>query len=565
MSFLTISLPDFGKSFERCLDPGQVTLTEVVGYSKSGRLPKFLSGFTSLVFDLHSGYLLDVPSVDAIHAVRQITLFYSKVNLPCSDTRVDAAIQKYIECESEVRTHDRTLSDENISSYTRLAHELFGYAFSYADRKISEGEAVPKHGPGSTADRLLGNRKYYQTEWTERLEGVFPAGEHLYSSWSSYLGRDSTPLPITYLEPGAERPVRVITVPKTLKTPRIIAIEPTCMQYMQQAVLELLLEGWEKDDILHHLIGFDDQEPNRLMAQIGSSNGSLATLDLSEASDRVSNQLVRKMIAPWQWLFSAVDATRSRKADVPGHGVIRLAKFASMGSALCFPFEAFVFTTIVFLGIEKDLGIHLTRKKIRNLFLGRVRIFGDDIIVPKEHVRSVVATLQDFGLVVNVNKSFWTGKFRESCGKEYYDGEDVCIVKAKAMLPTQRRHVREIVSTVSLRNRLYQSGLWQSARHLDDLLSRLIPFPTVLPTSPALGRHSFWAYDETQRECPYLQRPLVRAAVTTGDPPVSLIDGSAALLKFFLKRGDEPLDENHLRRAGRPKFVNIKLRWVPPY
>jgi len=566
MSFLTISLPAFGRDFERCLDRGQVCSSDFNGYSKSGYLPRFLSGFTSLVFCPTSGLLLDDPKVDAIQSVRQITLMYGKINLPCSDARVSASIRRFVECEKEVRAHDETRTHEEYRDFARLSTVLFGDVFSRVDRKVYNGEIVPKHGPGSTADGLLGNGKYVQTEWTERLERVFTASEYLYPSWSHYLGRDSTPLPITYLEPGAERPVRIVTVPKTLKTPRIIAIEPTCMQYMQQAVLEALMQEFERDDILSDFVGFNDQVPNQHLAMIGSSKGNLATLDLSEASDRVSNQLVRVMSSPWLWFYEALDATRSRKADVPGFGVLRLAKYASMGSALCFPIEAFVFLTLVFLGIQKDLGVPLTRKKDFIPFSGRVRIFGDDIIVPKEHVHTVVTTLQDFGLVVNVDKSFWTGKFRESCGREFYDGEDVSIVRIREELPTRRQDAREIISTVSLRNRLYEAGLWGATRFLDDLLHRLIPMPQIAGTSPALGRHSYLGFDESQRECPDLQRPLVRAFVPTGLSPINELDDFPALLKFFLKRGDQPsYDRDHLKRSGRPKRVNIKLGWYPPY
>jgi len=565
LSFLTITLPDFGKEFEKTLDQGRVSSTDFVGYSKSGCLPKLFSGFTSLVFDTRSGVILDEPNIEAIRSIRQITLMFGKVNLPCSDARVEAAISRFIKCEKEVRTYDQHLTHPEMEAFGSIGWMLFGDVFSDMDRKIYNGELIPKHGPGSTADRLLGNGKYYQTEWTERLERVFYSSEHIFPSWSHYLDRDSTPLPITFLEPGAERPVRVVTVPKTLKTPRIIAIEPTCMQYMQQAVNEALMESFGRDRLLTKLIGFRAQEPNQDLARKGSLDGSLATLDLSEASDRVSNQLVRKLVAPWLWFSEALDATRSRKADVPGHGVIRLAKFASMGSALCFPIEAFVFTTLVFLGIQKDLSTPLTRKIIFDDFVGRVRIYGDDLIVPAEHVHSVMATLQDFGLVVNANKSFWTGKFRESCGKEYFAGNDVSIVKVREMLPTKRTHVREIVSTVSLRNQLLEASLFEAVDMLDELLQKLIPLPKVLPTSPALGRHTLDGSYDTAKMCPNLHVPLVRAYVDEGRPPIDPIDGPAALLKYHLKRGDKPFEEWHLERAGRPKRVNIKLRWVKPY
>jgi hypothetical protein len=559
-SFLTITLPTFCSDLQKGLDSGKVDSTLFVGYKKRGCLPTFLSGFTSLIFDTDSGLLLDEPSIDAIFSVRQICLLYSKIELPCTDARVRSSFAKYIECEQQVRLNDVSLDESEKIRFREMAFLLWRDVLLFMDRNIYEGNVIPKHGPGSTADRLSGNAKYNQTCWTERLEKYFPHGEYAFPSWSHFL--DSPPL--TILDPGSEIPVRVITVPKTLKTPRIIAIEPTCMQYMQQGILELLVSKLENNGKFSSLIGFTDQLPNQEMARIGSLSGNLATLDLSEASDRVSNQLVRLLAHYTPHFGEALDATRSRKADVPGYGVQRLSKYASMGSALCFPIEAMVFLTIIFLGIEDELGTPLTRKMIKS-FCGSVRVYGDDIIVPVNMVRSVVSKLEDFGLLVNTGKSFWTGKFRESCGKEFYNGHDVSVVKVRSEFPTQRKHVSEVVSLVSLRNQLYMLGLWETCKYLDPKIEKLIPFPILEDTSPGIGRISFLP-PQGERDCEHLQVPLTKAAVLVPIIPRSPLEGSGALLKWFLKRGDEPfVDRNHLERAGRPDAVNIKLRWVPVY
>jgi len=411
----------------------------------------------------------------------------------------------------------------------------------------------------------LANAKYSQTEWTQRLEQYFPHGEMLAPSWR-YFQR----LRVELLEPGAERPVRVITVPKTLKTPRVISIEPTAMQYVQQGLLESLEDSLQRDNLLWSIMGWRDQTPNRDLALVGSRNGNLATLDLSEASDRVSNQLVRGMLKNHPHLAAGVDACRSRKADVPDHGVVRLAKFASMGSALCFPFEAMVFTTIVFLGIERTLNTRMTRKLVK-AFLGKVRVYGDDIIVPVKFVPSVVGLLENFGFRVNRDKSFWTGKFRESCGRDAYAGVDITITKVRSLFPVQQRHVpvadqqefaERLVSTVSLRNQLYIAGFWRTVRWLDDYIGKLIPFPAVSDNTAALGKFSYLGF-ETQRIDRHLQRPMVKAAVMREVIPESKLDDFPALLKFFLKRGEQPfVDERHLERAGRPDRVYINIRWT---
>jgi hypothetical protein len=430
------------------------------------------------------------------------------------------------------------------------------------DKLIHDGDVIPKHGPGATADGLIGNNKYQLREWTDRLETIFPAMEFLFPSPSHYLEGYGD---VHYRDPGSEIPVKVITVPKTQKAPRIIAIEPSAMQYAQQAILEPLVQHLERSYV-RDMIGFTDQVPNQNMACKGSEqNSDLATLDLSDASDRVSNQLVRSMLLDHPYLHKAVDATRSRRARVPGHGVIRLSKFASMGSALCFPFEAMVFLTIIFLGIEKELNVPLTRNSIKE-FSGRVRVYGDDIIVPVDCVDSVIHHLEHFGARVGSDKSFWIGRFRESCGKEYFEGTDVSVVKCRRMFPTSLNDAPEIISLVSLRNQFYQNGFWQTARFLDSVIQKVLPyFPVVAESSSVLGRYSFLGY-ETQRECEYLHRPLVKGYVVSSRLPHNSVDGVGALLKCFLKRGNLPVaDRRHLERSGRPRSVDIKARWAQPF
>lgn len=557
LSFLTITLPQFGQDFQKCLEQEFVDSESFLGFKRRRGLPVFLQGFLSRVFSI-DGTLLQVPCVDSIRAVRQLTLMFAKIELPCAPKREDQAFARYLECEKDVKAADRSLEKDRLIRFKRISSLLFADLFSRVDLAIYSGSAVPRHGPGSTADGLRANQKYLQREWTDRLERIFPAIEFLFPTFSSWRKAQR----VDYLEPGRERPVKVITVPKTLKTPRIIAMEPTCMTYVQQSILELIVDGVKSSKLLHAFIGFDDQHTNREMAQRGSLLGNLATLDLAEASDRVSNQHVRALLENFPWFFQAVDASRSRKADVRGK-VIRLAKFASMGSSLCFPFEAMVFLTICFMGIEEGLGHRLTSKRIKS-FAGSVRVYGDDIIIPVEMVQPVVRNLEAFGLKVNRHKSFWTGEFRESCGKEYYAGEDVSIVRVRQVFPKRRADVREIVSSVALRNNFHYNGLWRSARHVEQLLDRLIRLPYTWPTSPSLGYHTFLS-PQSDKMCGRLHRPLVRGYEVVPVVPKSPLGDEAALLKFFLKRGEDPHQKDHLVRSGRPTTVVMRRGWFQPY
>lgn len=567
LSFLTITLSDFGKSLEKGLALGHLSsslFNPTWGFK--GGVPRFLGGFLGLVFDPQSGKLLDLPSVDALRAVRQFSLAFGKIGVDCSDERKTRAIHKYIQCEQELRRSDRSLHDDSRLEFDRLARRLWSNLLGRVDHRIYVGDFRPKHGPGSTADKLIGNQKFSNRVWTERLEREFPFIENGLASYSQYVELDS----VKFLEPGAEIPVKVIMVPKTLKTPRIIAVEPTHMQYMQQAIHSILKEEIRADYNARNFLCYDSQVPNQELARAGSLTGGLATLDLSEASDRVSNEHVRLLTRNHPHLFGAVDATRSRKAHIFDAKLnfdekIRLSKFASMGSALCFPFEAIVFTTLVFLGIQRSLGYRLSQKDFES-FRGRVRVYGDDIIVPVDFTSEVIRTLEEFGFKVNTDKSFWTGKFRESCGKDYYNGVDVSIHRVRSMFPTTSKDGNELASTVALRNHFASSGYERVVKGLDSLIESLIPFPKVLAGSPILGKIDLDGVYDVTRVDRNLQHPLVKGVVVSPRLPVNSIDGYDALLKYFLKPSEDPFDdEEHLHRSGRPVCVDIKYRYARPY
>jgi len=564
MSFLTITLPAFAVDFERSLADERVAPTAFPGFRKRGGLPLFLGGFLEQIFDRRSGVLLEAAEPDAVFAIRQLTRLYSKILLPCSKERERKAFDGYIQIESELEASEREWSQEGISDFSRVSRTLFGRVFAGMDNLCASGSLVPKHGKGTTAEKLIGNEKFYQREWPKRLEeNGFYAVDYLLPNPRYYAHLEQ----VEFLDPGDERPSRVISVPKTLKTPRIIAAEPVAMQYAQQAIASPLVELLERDRVSKWFVGFTDQVPNQVLAREGSVDGGLATLDLSEASDRVSNLLVRHMLHGFTNLSEMVQACRSLRADVPHYGVKPLVKFASMGSALTFPIEAMVFCTLAFVGIEKCLNSRLTEATLKE-FQGRVRIYGDDIVVPVEYAESVSETLEAFGFKVNSRKSFWTGKFRESCGKDYFKGRDVSIVKVRRVAPASRRDAEEVVSMVSLRNQLYDRGFVTTVGLLDDYLTKILKyFPKVHPGSPLLGRHSI---DVTvDKMCPRTHKPLARGYVVKAKLPRNRVDDHQALLKVFLMNFEKDslpaVDANHLERSGRPSGVALQLTRTDPY
>ena len=86
LSFLTITLPNFCKDFERSLEVGYIDSTCFRPFRKHGSLPSFLKTMTSLIFDRETGkiynekdnpFASDVPTI--IDAVRQICLAFEKI------------------------------------------------------------------------------------------------------------------------------------------------------------------------------------------------------------------------------------------------------------------------------------------------------------------------------------------------------------------------------------------------------------------------------------------------------------------------------------------------------
>jgi hypothetical protein len=334
------------------------------------------------------------------------------------------------------------------------------------------------------------------------------------------------------------------------------------MQYAQQGLKRELYELIGRGP-LSKVLGFQDQTRNRALAQQASITGDLATLDLSEASDRVHWFLVKSILEPYPHLWDFVWNTRSHRADVNGWGVIPLQKFASMGSALTFPLEAIIFTILATAGVEQTDHRQYTPRQLA----GRVSVYGDDIIIPTRATVCVIDWLEHFGARVNRNKSFWNGKFRESCGAEFYNGIDISIERVRHELPSSRTDAAEIAALIDLRNRVYKAGLWDFVSDLDESLESLIRLPlasaTLEGTDAYLHRSTFLSIpSDWTRYNPDLQRTERRVPVLIGRGTSYRIDGEAGLLEWFhdaLRRDD--LVDRYDSKERASSFI-IKRRWV---
>jgi len=631
LSFLTITLPNFSKLFERSLENGfldPACFRVFARINSHEALPSFLRGLLGQIFDRKTGKVIfnepptDFQSVDGmapddiptcVEAVRQICRLFNKVELPCSENRIRKAFESFIEIEREFETF--SLPDEEAAKFLVVTRMLWGSMFGDFDPDT----IVPKHGPGATAERLSGNQKYIIRRWHDRLEPYFPLIDNGYPLGTDV---DSEELEIVTIVPEHdEQPVKVIAVPKTLSSPRIIAIEPVCTQYVQQGIRDYLYDKLESHWLTRGRINFRDQSVNQRLAMKASRTGRYATIDLSEASDRVPLDLAMSMFEGNPVLLESILACRSTRARLPdGRIVDPLRKFASMGSALCFPVEAMYFYTICVMALLDAQNLSCTQRNIFKISR-RVRVYGDDIIVPCTHADAVLDYLQKYNCKVNVNKTFKTGRFRESCGRDAYAGYEVTPTYIRQPYPENRQQPASLVSWCATANLFYLKGYWQTASLLFKILERTLgPLPYVRETASMLGRFSFLGFESVERFSPNSEdrtRPSFQRFEVKGWIPSPVhrsdeLDGWAALTKCFImmdKRarfgarylrgprfdsatsysldGDlfhvaqseliplfisraslvevTAVDQRHLSRSALHGAVTLKRRWAPPY
>jgi hypothetical protein len=538
------------------------------------------------LFDFETGRIHDdkdttPPSAAPVivDSVRQICLAFKKLELDCTPNRVRSTLEGFIATEKsfEMFSLPREERDYFIHVSSVLWDNMLG--------TLRPSMFVPRHGPGATAEGISGNSKFRWRFWYERLEPYFPVIDNGYSM-SAF---DSPELhSLLFVSSTSELPVKVTPVPKTLKGPRIIAIEPTCMQYAQQGIRDALYSVIESDWMIGGRVNFSDQSINQSLAMKGSFDGQLATIDLSDASDRVPRDLALDMFRGNLDLLDSIDACRSTHARMPDGTVYGpLAKFASMGSALCFPIEAMYFYTICVGSLLRTLSLPVTYANcyfVSNM----VHVYGDDIVVPSTYAVAVLDDLQKYNCKVNTAKTFVTGRFRESCGVDAYQGELVTPIYVGKLRPKNRKQASNCISWCATANLFYKKGYWRTATFMFKNVERILgSLPYVPENSSALGVHSFLGYCSASRWNSKYQRLEVKAWVPS---PVFVeerpLEGYAALQKCLMKlEGVKPSstfgplglpssfdnhiktvvssDKRHLERSALHGAVTLKLRWVP--
>ena len=593
LPFFTITLPACSKFLENSLEEGWIS-DERPPYhgalSSTDHRPRFLHSLWARLFT-SSGTLLAETDPQAIIILRQVYNLFKKLDMVCDQSYVDAEISAYLRIENELpRSHPSTWDSDNPSWSPRHGHPLYAdehYPDSRQNQADMFGPTVdthiypwwafrtlctimtsklgeldiwairPKHGPGAVSER--GDvRKYEFHTWPRKLNAVFPA------DW--FTSHDLTDRTVSDAEP----PARMCAVPKTQKGPRLIAAEPSAHQWIQGG-LQRWLEDRVKSTFLGLSIDFRHQEASRVLALEASRDKSMATVDLSAASDRLSTRLVEYVFQGHRPLLDAFHASRSRSiliskdlsTELDADQLIVMRKFAPMGSACTFPVQTIVFTMICHFALccaygEWDMTEIGFRRRA-----SRIRVFGDDIIIDTKAVGHLYNILASVGLKVNKEKSFHKGYFREACGMDAYQGVDVTPGYVRTLY--QPSDPESLVSVVECSNNFYKKHFW----HLADRLLKTVPqseIKNLAVSKQDVGPVSLFTYVDAplqsrKRWNEDLHRWEYRILSVTGRTRYLEYTGEASIFQYLTEEPDPMLPW----KSGAPKRKSSSKRMVWVY
>lgn len=277
-------------------------------------------------------------------------------------------------------------------------------------------------------------------------------------------------------------PGKVIFVPKNAKTHRSIAVEPILNSFFQSGVgkyIALRLKRFGVD--------LSDQSRNQSLARRGSIDGSLATVDISMASDCLASELVWSLL-PYDWC-ALLSSLRTSEVTISVSGsasteivnrrstskasTLSLNKFSSMGNGFTFELESLIFYALA-----------LSVCEVLDLPTEDVSVFGDDIIIPTPAYELLGAVLQHSGFSMNMDKSFASGSFRESCGADYFKGFDI--------RPYYQKTVVSERTLYSMHNWFVRHGEYQLAALVKSLCNPALALfgPDGFGDGHLIGNHS---------------------------------------------------------------------------
>lgn len=503
LSFYTKTLPSLAKAVDIALATGLPLNTSSFKRRPGTKLPNLFGGLLAELFDdagmVSPAEVSPGPRREAmtrsLRAIRQLGYLFYKLELPFEEDTINETLRGFKLTDAELPTNPSDLyrSDPVHNSVLDVAQSLIHRVLCNADPLSGS----PRHGPGAVATGEKSPEKHVFKRYYSALAECFPYDEWFYYN-ASHVCEDLQGLQsLQELEAGT---AKVVLVPKDSRGPRLISCEPLEYQWIQQSLLDVLVRHLEeKSRLTRGYVNFTDQGVNQRLALLGSETGDLCTLDMKDASDRVSLGLVKRLF-PSNWV-RALLAARSTKTRLPNGEIVTLRKFAPMGSAVCFPVEALTFWAISVASLViRDLTLlneqDPMHMRVEPSVLGKttrfyydardkhvvqmtctgfsvnlahalpkygIYVYGDDIVCNTADHGVVITALERYHLLVNRTKCCTEGFFRESCGVDAFHGVEVTPVRLRTRLDRHLTSPNNFLRLVGFANELWKRGLIQSA------------------------------------------------------------------------------------------------------
>lgn len=399
-------------------------------------------------------------------------------------------------------------------------------------------------GPGSSqkADSATLHTKLFESSMSYTNEGLIS----LYRTALSNSGSWAEAEWLRFQEFGFVRVAggKLFFVLKNVDEARTCCTEALANQLVQQGIRHFLEER-----LLDYFGICLSTQPakNRRLAWQGSRDGRSATLDLSSASDSNGFSLFTTVVRDSR-IKRWIGLARSEVAVLPNGDIEKLRMVSTMGSGFTFPLMTILLASAV--------------KAVVDLMDPDAEwsVFGDDIVVPTKGAPFLIRMLKKLGYLVNDDKSFTSGPFRESCGHDYYNGDYVRGVYVKSLETpadvysafnrlTRWAAYSDIPLDHTLRILRSMAHDFRVPPAEDDLAGFKVPFSC---TKPRLTNEYWFKYRHLRRKA----RELVIEDADPGGDGLKLSFLSAAILgvyKHTWERVREPADwAPHTRLIGRP-------------
>jgi len=401
-------------TYDWVLKEGPLLDKEILRFIENGGESPCLPGWLVPLWDR----FIITNDASYLKYLRQVLVFCYKAEYEPTKEQYEIAQSEFVNTDDCVRVWDSAFNSSLPHPVLSTARHTVTACGREIARKRKFREIVPSHGPGAVfPPRKPWEKSHFSTLYRPIME-YYPYDQFYCGIWSYWTDvmvaeRSGT------LHEEDEITANLIAVPKDSRGPRLICVHPAEAIWIQQGQRLVLEAAIDQFPLTRGKINFTDQSVNGQLALSSSKTRELVTLDLKEASDRMSAELVRYLFG--ETLYGWLSCSRARYVKLLDGRVIQLQKWAPMGNALTFPVQSLVFWALVHASILSRYGIDCTD----------IYVFGDDILYPVEYHEGVLRGLVLAGLVPNMAKTFARGLFRESCGVDAYNGEDVTPLRVR--------------------------------------------------------------------------------------------------------------------------------------